>query len=100
MKLSPEKVPNRLRATVMAHRSVAQNGQYSAPMYSTSGLPFAVSAVPVMGMSVFGLALPLFAEARVAAGTEVSLLTVLADAVPMLEPAEVLLSDLTTMSTT
>src|SRR5215469_9577317 len=29
---SPEKVPNRLSATTRAHRSAAQNGQYSAPM--------------------------------------------------------------------
>jgi len=36
---SPENVPNRLSATAIAHRSVAQYGQYSAPMYSTSGWP-------------------------------------------------------------
>ena len=29
--LSPRNVPKRLSATIMAHRSVAQYGQYSAP---------------------------------------------------------------------
>ena len=32
MPCSPEKVPKRLSATAIAHRSVAQYGQYSAPM--------------------------------------------------------------------
>jgi hypothetical protein len=32
MNRSPEKEPNRLSATTSAHRSAAQNGQYSAPM--------------------------------------------------------------------
>ena len=32
MKRMFENVPNRLSAFSMAHRSVAQNGQYSAPM--------------------------------------------------------------------
>ncbi len=32
MPLRPWKVPNRLSATAMAHRSVAQYGQYWAPM--------------------------------------------------------------------
>ena len=43
----PVKVPNRLRALTIAQRWAAQNGQYSAPMYSTSGLPPDVSGVPV-----------------------------------------------------
>ena len=42
----PVNVPNLLRATIIAQRSAAQYGQYSAPMYSISGLPFSVSAVP------------------------------------------------------
>lgn len=41
-----ENVPNFERATIIAHLSAAQKGQYSAPMYSTSGLPFCVRAVP------------------------------------------------------
>src|SRR6266480_2026993 len=44
--LSPEKVPNRLSATIIDQRSAAQYGQYSAPMYSISGLPPEVSGVP------------------------------------------------------
>src|ERR1039457_1511206 len=35
----PAKGQKRLSATAMAHRSAAQYGQYSAPTYSTSGLP-------------------------------------------------------------
>src|SRR6478609_5233341 len=44
--LSPEKAPNRLRATIIDQRSAAQYGQYSAPMYSISGFPPEVSGVP------------------------------------------------------
>src|ERR1700746_2069275 len=46
MVLSPENVPNRLRATIIDQRSAAQYGQYSAPMYSISGLPLEVRGVP------------------------------------------------------
>jgi hypothetical protein len=45
--VSPVKVPNRLRALAIAQRCAAQNGQYWAPRYSTSGLPPDVSAVPL-----------------------------------------------------
>ena len=43
----PVKVPNRLNAFTIAQRCAAQNGQYSLPMNSTSGLPFLVSAGPL-----------------------------------------------------
>ena len=43
----PVKVPNRLSALTIAQRCAAQNGQYSPPMYSTSGLPPDVSGVPL-----------------------------------------------------
>ena len=42
----PVKVPNRLNALTIAQRWAAQNGQYSPPMNSTSGLPFWVSEGP------------------------------------------------------
>ncbi len=42
----PLKVPNRLNALTIAQRCAAQNGQYSLPMNSTSGLPFSVRAGP------------------------------------------------------
>ena len=45
--LSPENVPKRLSDTIMAQRWAPQNGQYSAPMYRISGLPPAVSALPL-----------------------------------------------------
>ena len=81
---SPENVPNRLSATIIAQRSAAQYGQYSAPMYSTSGLPLAVRAEPLM---VVGLAvtapLPVPTLSRVLAGTEVTLDTTLARAAPV-----------------
>src|ERR1700684_1011416 len=46
----PENVPNRLSATIMAHRLAAQYGQHSAPMNSSSVLPFETSGggLPVM----------------------------------------------------
>ena len=40
----PDQVPNRDRATTTGQRCAAQNGQYSAPTYSTFGFPSAVSA--------------------------------------------------------
>ena len=40
-------MPKRLSALTIAQRWAAQNGQYSAPMYSTSGLPPEVSGVPL-----------------------------------------------------
>src|SRR5580693_237725 len=73
MVASPENVPNRLSATIIAQRSAAQYGQYSAPTYSTSGLPLAVRAAPLM---VVGLAvtepLPSATVSRVLAGTFVT----------------------------
>src|ERR1700761_2762162 len=44
--LSPEKVPNRLRATIIDQRSAAQYGQSSAPMYTTSGSPPEAGGAP------------------------------------------------------
>ena len=44
----PVKVPKRLSALTIAQRCAAQYGQYSAPMYSTSGLPPDVSGVPLL----------------------------------------------------
>ena len=44
MKCRPDSAPNRLTAAAIAHRSAAQNGQYSPPMYSSSGFPPAVSS--------------------------------------------------------
>src|ERR1022692_1547257 len=65
----PEKVPKRLSATTMAHRSVAQYGQYSAPMYRTSGLPADVRAEPEMDVTAFETVLPGPIAFSVAAGT-------------------------------
>src|SRR5262252_2331575 len=45
--VSPENVPNRLSATISGQRNAAQYGQKSAPTYSTSGWPAAVSGEPV-----------------------------------------------------
>src|SRR5580658_7815675 len=42
----PVKFPNLSRATIIAQRSAAQKGQYSAPMYRTSGLPLSVRGEP------------------------------------------------------
>ena len=68
MKCRLEKVPNLLSATVIAHRSAAQYGQYSAPMYSISGFPCEVSGgAPVTGNMV--VAVPLPTEFSVLAGT-------------------------------
>jgi hypothetical protein len=44
MRLTPVRVPKRLTAAASAHRSAAQNGQYSPPMYSSCGFPALVSA--------------------------------------------------------
>ncbi len=65
-------MPNRLSATTIAQRSVAQNGQYSAPMYSTSGLPPLVSAGPLAAISGDFGRLPFPTWASVAAGTLVT----------------------------
>src|SRR6266536_2873312 len=47
----PVNVPNRDRAMISGHRSAAQNGQSSPPMYSTCGLPVApVRTAPVAGL--------------------------------------------------
>src|SRR5215469_15488939 len=76
MKCRFENVPNLLRASTIDHRSAAQYGQYSAPMYSTSGFPFTVSGVPEMGLS--GATAPLGPAPTLSstvAGTDVSSLT-------------------------
>src|SRR5215472_2695406 len=84
----PENVPNLLSATAIAHRSAAQYGQYSAPMYTTSGLLPEVSGVPVIGTTALGPVLPLPTAARVLAGTLVtSLITLAGRAVPVVPPA-------------
>ena len=91
--LRPEKVPNRLSATTIAHRSAAQYGQYSAPMYSTSGLPPDVSGVPpLIAIGRPDTPLPAPTALRVLAGTLVVSVTTLASAVPvgpLLTPAAV-----------
>src|ERR1700744_200624 len=69
MPRSGEKVPNRLRATAIAHLSAAQYGHHSAPMYSISGFPPEVSGEPVAGLSAPESALPAPTLARVLAGT-------------------------------
>src|SRR5437763_1973549 len=74
---TPLNVPNRLSATAIAHRSVAQNGQYSAPTYSTSGFPLEVSGDAVTGLSMFGNEVPLPTAASVLAGTLATLCTTL-----------------------
>jgi hypothetical protein len=61
------------------HRSVAQNGQYSAPMYRISGLPFATNAVPRIG-SGGAVALPGPTRSNTLAGIERSAATSAADA--------------------
>ena len=66
-----ENVPKRDSATATAHRSAAQNGQYSAPMYVISGLPSApLRTVPFP--ILLGRTSPdgLPTASRVAAGTE------------------------------
>src|ERR1017187_979607 len=89
----PEKVPKRLSATAMAHRSVAQYGQYSAPMYRTSGLPADVRAEPEMDVTVFETVLPGPIAFSVAAGTAVmSLITRAGSAAPVAEVPEPVLA--------
>src|ERR1700730_3069438 len=104
MPCKPEKVPKRLSATTMAQRSVAQYGQYSAPMYSTSGLPLAVSGVPEMEVTDFAYAVPGPTAVSVLAGTVVRFLTTLGGrAVALAELAELdagLLVALMTMKAT
>ena len=63
------------RRLELVHRSAAQYGQYSAPMYSTSGLPSLVSGVPLSRMMDLGSVLPLPIASRVLAGTLVMSLT-------------------------
>src|SRR5271165_6594837 len=103
---SPENVPNRLSATIIAQRSAAQYGQYSAPTYSTSGLPLAVRAAPLI---VVGLAVteppPSPTESSALAGTLVTLDTTLARAAPVgpfgeLSAAGLVFSLITTKATT
>src|SRR5215475_4138280 len=75
-----DSVPNRLRATAMDHRIAAQYGQYSAPMYSISGLPLLVSSGPVTLVTGGEVVMtePLPTVARALAGTPVTLLATLA----------------------
>src|SRR5260370_19136446 len=73
----------------MGQGSVAQYGQYSAPMSSTSGLPQDVSDEPEMEVTDFEAAVPAPIDSSVLAGTVVRFLTTLAGrAVPLAEPAE------------
>src|ERR1700726_72104 len=90
----PEKVPNRLSPPTMDHRSVAQYGQYSAPMYRTSGLPADVRAEPEMDVTAFETVLPGPIAFSVAAGTAVmSLITLAGSAAPAAEvPAPALVA--------
>jgi hypothetical protein len=83
--LSPEKVPNRLRASIIAQRSPAQYGQYSAPMYSISGLPPEVSGVPPLTDWIFPVNAPPPSPilSSVLAGTFVTLDVTLARAAPV-----------------
>src|SRR5207244_10253132 len=83
--LSPEKVPNRLSATIIDHRSAAQYGQYSAPMYTISGLPPEVSGVPPLTGWIFPVNEPPPSPivSSVLAGTFVALDTTLARAEPV-----------------
>ena len=81
--LSPEKVPNRLRATIIDQRSAAQYGQYSAPMYSISGLPPEVSGVPPLTGWILPVNEPEPILSSVLAGTFVTLDTTLARAAPV-----------------
>src|SRR4249919_3993840 len=85
MVLSPEKVPNRLRATIIDQRSAAQYGQYSAPMYSISGLPPEVSGVAPLTGRIFPVNEPPPSPivSSVLAGTFVTLVTTLARAEPV-----------------
>src|ERR1700760_2864709 len=82
---SPANVPNRLSAWIIAHRSAAQYGQYSAPMYSISGLPLAVSGVPLVTALGFPLTWPPPSPilSDVLAGTLVRSDTTLARAAPV-----------------
>src|SRR6204780_5670228 len=106
MKCRFENVPNLLSASASAQRSAAQYGQYSAPMYSTSGLPFMVSALSVIVLSGATSLGPAPTLLSTAAGTEVisvaTVGTVLAVVVLLaVGAADVLCSDLmTTMATT
>src|SRR6476661_9469639 len=81
--LSPEKVPNRLSATIIDQRSAAQYGQYSAPMYSISGLPPEVRGVPPLTGWILPVNEPLPTLSSVLAGTFVTLDTTLARAAPV-----------------
>src|SRR5438067_1744062 len=82
MVCSPLKVPNRLSATIIAHRWAAQYGQYSAPMYSTWGFPSWVSGGPLTAVSP-PVTVPAPTVSSVDAGTRVTLSTTLASAVPV-----------------
>src|SRR5581483_5009028 len=73
-------VPKRDSATTTAHRSAAQYGQYSAPRYTTSGLPPSVStACPLVAVGrVDTFPAPIWSS--VAAGTPVTAATTAASA--------------------
>src|SRR5215469_8756199 len=79
---SPLNVPKRLSATTIAHRSAAQYGQNSPPMYSISGFPPLVSGAPVIGFG-FAAAFPAPTFSRVAVGTVVVVVTRSASADPV-----------------
>src|ERR1022692_26391 len=89
MPCRPEKVPKRLSATATAHRSAAQYGQYSAPMYSTSGLPPAAAGGPGTEMTEPEYVVQDPTAFRVACGTvAMSVRTLGGRAVPVEEAAE------------
>src|ERR1700745_2686132 len=49
--VSPRNVPKRLSETIRDHRSVAQNGQYSAREKTTTALPFFRSGRPEIAVT-------------------------------------------------
>ncbi len=64
----------------MAHRSVAQYGQYSAPMYNTRGLPPCVSGVAPASFFGTADAVPDPTFSKTDAGTDVAFFTTAAGA--------------------
>src|SRR5579875_3503415 len=68
-------VPNRDRATTRGQRSVAQMGQNSAPMNSTSGLPAELRGGPLMACSGYRLGTEETADVSVPVDTPVTLVT-------------------------
>src|SRR5579875_3460660 len=72
-------VPKRDSAVATAHRSAAQYGQYSAPMYRISGLPLSVSAGAVIFCGAV-CAVPVPTVSKVDEGTDRTLASTAADA--------------------